>query len=64
MAVECNLVEVYYGRTWPAIYITFMQITHQFQVLTVPLCRAQAIFLCAARYQISKVDLQHEANCL
>ena len=32
------------GRPWPAAYITFMQNTHQMQVLTEPLCRAQAIF--------------------
>ena len=31
-------------RPWPAAYITFMQITHQIQVLTEPLCHAQAIF--------------------
>ena len=44
----------------------FMQNTHQIQVLTEPLCRAQAIFLCAAEqregYQISWVDLQREAK--
>ena len=34
----------YYGRPWPALYITFNQNTHQIQVLTKPLCRAQAIF--------------------
>ena len=32
-----------YGRPWPAVYITFVQIPHQVQVLTRPLCRAQAI---------------------
>ena len=31
------------GRPWPATYITFMQITHQSQVLTEPLRRAQVI---------------------
>ena len=33
-----------YGRPWPAVYIIFVQITHQIQVLTEPLCRALAIF--------------------
>ena len=32
------------GRPWPAAYIIFNQNTHQIQVLTKPLCRAQAIF--------------------
>ena len=32
------------GRPWPAAYINFNQNTHQIQVLTKPLCRAQAIF--------------------
>ena len=32
-----------YGRPWPAVYIIFKQITHQIQVLTEPLCLAQAI---------------------
>ena len=32
------------GRPWPAAYINFNQDTHQIQVLTKPLCRAQAIF--------------------
>ena len=32
-----------YGRPWPAEYIIFVQITHQIQVLTEPLCRAHAI---------------------
>ena len=31
----------YYGRLWPALSISH---THQIQVLTEPLCRAQAIF--------------------
>ena len=35
---------LYYGRPWPAVYITFVQITNQIQVLTEPLCHAQAIF--------------------
>ena len=32
------------GRPWPAAYININQNTHQIQVLTKPLCRAQAIF--------------------
>ena len=32
------------GRPWPAAYINFNQNIHQIQVLTKPLCRAQAIF--------------------
>ena len=35
----------YYGRPWPAVYINFILKTHQIQVLTEPLCRAQAIFM-------------------
>ena len=33
----------YFGWPWPAVYIIFVQLTHQIQVLTEPLCRAQAI---------------------
>ena len=33
---------VYYG--WPAVYINFVLKIHQIQVLTEPLCRAQASF--------------------
>ena len=33
-----------YGRAWRAVYITFVQITHQIKVLNEPLCRGQAIF--------------------
>ena len=32
------------GRPWRAAYINFNQNTHRIQVLTKPLCRAQAIF--------------------
>ena len=32
------------GRPWLAAYINFNQNTHQIQVFTKPLCRAQAIF--------------------
>ena len=32
------------GRPWPAAYINFNQNIHQIQVLTKPLCLAQAIF--------------------
>ena len=57
----------YCGRPWPAAYINFNQTIHQIQVLTKPLCRAQAIFYIAAEqrvgYQISWVDLQREVNC-
>ena len=35
---------VFCGRPWPAAYINFNQNAHQIQVLTKPLCRAQAIF--------------------
>ena len=34
----------YCGRPWPAAYINIIQNTHQIQVLTKALCRAQAIF--------------------
>ena len=44
-ARECVFVRyVYCGRPWPAAYINFNQNTHQIQVSTKPLCRAQAIF--------------------
>ena len=32
------------GRPWPAAYLNIIQNTHQIQVLTEPLCLAQAIF--------------------
>ena len=32
------------GRPWPAAYINIIQNTHQIQVLTEALCRAQAVF--------------------
>ena len=32
------------GRPWPAAYINFNQNIRQIQVLTKPLCRAQALF--------------------
>ena len=35
---------IYFGRPWLAAYIMLMQNTHQIQVSTEPLCRAQAIF--------------------
>ena len=58
---------IYCGRPWPAAYINIIQNTHQIQVLTEALFRAQAIFLFAAEqrvgYQISWVDLQREVNC-
>ena len=34
----------HYGRPWPAVYINFVLKIHQIQVLTEPLCRAQASF--------------------
>ena len=34
----------YCGRPWQAAYINIIQNTHQIQVLTEALCRAQAIF--------------------
>ena len=34
----------YCGRPWPATYINFNHNTPQIQVLTKPVCRAQAIF--------------------
>ena len=33
---------IFSSRPWPAVYINFVQILHQIQVLTEPLCRAQA----------------------
>ena len=36
--------QYYCGRPWPAAYINIIQNTHQTQVLTEALCRAQAIF--------------------
>ena len=38
-----HCIRNHYGRPWPAVNIIFVQITHQIQVLTEPLCRAQAI---------------------
>ena len=35
---------LYCGQPWPAAYINIIQNTHQIQVLTEALCRAQAIF--------------------
>ena len=60
------LLLCHYGRPWPAVYINFVLKTHQIQVLTEPLCRAQASFLCTAEQragcQISWVNLQREAE--
>ena len=36
--------KLYCGRPWPAVYINFVLKIHQIQVLTEPLCRAQANF--------------------
>ena len=49
-ALACLLQWIWYignphcGRPWPATYTNFNQNIHQIQVLTKPLCRAQAIF--------------------
>ena len=40
----CPRLAIYCGRPWPAAYINIIQNTHQIQVLTEALCRAQAIF--------------------
>ena len=40
----CSGIQFYYGRPWPAVYINFVLKIHQIQVLTKPLCRAQASF--------------------
>ena len=37
-------VRSHYGRPGPAVYINFVLKIHQIQVLTEPLCRAQASF--------------------
>ena len=37
--------KTFYSRPWPAVCITFVQITHQIQVLTEPLSRARAFFM-------------------
>ena len=47
-----------YGRPWPAVYTIFVQIIHQIQVLTEPLCAAEQ----RTGYQISLVNLQREAK--
>ena len=39
-----NINNVYCGWPWMAAYININQNTHQIQVLTTPLCHAQAIF--------------------
>ena len=41
--LQCR-VSPFYGRPWPAVYINFVLKIHQIQVLTEPLCRAQASF--------------------
>ena len=42
--IRIFLASYYCGRPWPAAYINIIQNTHQIQVLTEALCRAQAIF--------------------
>ena len=48
MFIKSEALDVYNidhcGRPWPAAYINIIQNTHQIQVLTEALCRAQAIF--------------------
>ena len=39
------MLYLYRGWPWPAAYINFNQNSHQIQVFTKPLCRAQAIFI-------------------
>ena len=56
MAVRCNLVEVYYGRPWPAVYETFVQITHQIQVLTKPYAVLRLFFMrCRTRSRVPNI---------
>ena len=51
------------GRPWPAVCINFVLKIHQIQVLTEPLCRAQASFYALPNNeQISWVNLQREAE--
>ena len=62
---NCRLLS-HYGRPWPAVYINFVQIKHQIQVLTEPLCRAQAIFYALPNSERGTkyrgVNLQREAK--
>ena len=44
IVIPSSWSSIYCGRPWPAAYINFNQNIHQIQVLTKPLCRAQAIF--------------------
>ena len=44
MSSPSHCVPNSYGRPWPVVYIAFVQITHQIQVLTEPLCLAWGIF--------------------
>ena len=39
-----NVIHICCGRPWPPAYINIIQNTHQIQVLTEALFRAQAIF--------------------
>ena len=42
--LQSTILNIHCGRPWPAAYINFNQNIHQIQVLTKPLCHAQAIF--------------------
>ena len=42
--VDKHGITIYYGQPRPAVYINFVLKIHQIQVLTKPLCRAQASF--------------------
>ena len=44
IVIPSSWLSINCGRPWPAAYISFNQNIHQIQVLTKPLCRAQAIF--------------------
>ena len=44
IVIPSSWLSIYCGRPWPAAYINIIQNTHQIQVLTEALCRAQAIF--------------------
>ena len=47
----------YYGRPWPAVYINFVLKIHQIQVLTEPLCRAQASMRCRTTNGVPNIEV-------
>ena len=55
------------SRPWPAAYKNFNQNIHQIQILTKPLCRAQAIFYSLPNNELGTkyrgFDLHREVNC-